>query len=74
MDGLRITYWICLVLVWIELIFVFWLIRKNKKRLKELDWLIGGCEKAIQAFEFAQEAYETKLKELFEEVSDEGTD
>lgn len=75
MDGLRAMYWFFLIVVWIELVAVYWLLWKNKRRLKELDELKEVYEKAIAAFRFAQSAYEEKLAELREEeVSDAGND
>lgn len=71
MDWIRVIYWVSIGIVWIESVIVWGLLWRNARRLKELDGLVECHIKAIEAYRFAQEAYEEKLAELNKEVSDE---
>ena len=71
MDWLRTTYWIGLAFVWVELIVVFWLIRKNKRRLKELESLEEEYETAIRELDEIRDRYLERLYEMRTEVFDE---
>lgn len=74
MDWLKIVYWVCLALVWVELIVVFWLIRKNKQRLKRLERLEELYETTIRELDVIRDRYLERLYEMRMEVSDEGSD
>lgn len=74
MDWIRVIYWVSIGIVWVELVIVWGLLWRNARRLKELNKLEEYHTKAIEAYRFAQEAYEEKLAELNKEVSDDGKD
>ena len=72
MDWLRITYWVCLVAVWIELAVVWWLIWRNKRRLKRLERLEELYEATIRELDEIRDKYLERLWEMRTEASDEG--
>ena len=72
MDWVKIVYWICLGFVWVELAVVWWLIWKNKQRLKRLEKLEALYETTIRELDEIRDKFLERLYEMRTEAHDEG--